>query len=623
MKKNKVSLGMQRKITRRDFIHDTGLAALGLTLGANAGAAASASPAGTAAVYPPTLTGLRGSQPGVEAVPHAMRDGASFRNAALLDEDYDLVVVGGGISGLAAARFYQKRFGPDARILILENHDDFGGHARRNEFHQAGKMCLSLGGTHNLEHWEFSDTVNGVMDELGIDIEKMRSQMEFDYGNNSREGPAIYFDKESFGVDKLVTGFTLMGFLPSMSLDPIDEFPVSKEARAQLKYLYGGEDKLLPDMSEDQMWEYLSSISYPEFLQRHVGAGEEVQMLLAKTTHGNYGYELRALSASEALWEGLPGLNLLGMASESEGWNYPVAMFPDGNAGVARLQVAQLIPAVAPGTNADNVSVAKFDYARLDEPGSPVRLRLNSTVTNVTNTKDGAETTYVLNGEAKKVRSRHSVLACYHSVIPHICPELPQWQRDAMKHQVKTPLVLTNVLLKSSKPMNELGINVVRCPGRLHGRLFLFNGINTGGYSHPMDDEGPVPLVFWGTISPEEAITLDQQLRASRQLMLELSFEDYEREVRTVLDGLLGPAGFNVEEDILAITVNRWPHGYAYEYMDLWDDEYLEGEAPHELARTPRGAISIANSDAGASAYTHVAIDEAFRAVQELPSGAT
>ncbi len=620
MKKNDRKLGMQRDITRRDFIHDTGLAALGLALGQGAVAAPSGeSPA--LAGYPPTLTGLRGSQPGVESVAHALRDGANFSNAALLDEEYDLVVVGGGISGLAAARFYQQRFGADARILILENHDDFGGHARRNEFHQGGKMRLSLGGTHNLEHWEFSDTVNGLMDELGINVKKMRRQMEFDYGNNSRKGPAIWFDKDTYGVDKLVTGFSLLGYLPGKSLEPIDEFPVSDAAKQQLKRLYASQKNLFPDKSEEEIWEYLSSISYPEFLQRHLGAGDEVQQLLAKTTHGNYGLEVRALSAGEAMWEGLPGLNLLGLGDEAEGWNYPVAMFPDGNAGVARLQVHQLIPAVAPGTTADNVSVARFDYSQLDAAGSKVRLRLNATVTQVSNRTGGTETTYVLNGTAQRVRSRHCVMACYHSVIPYLCRDLPEQQREALSYQVKTPLVLTNVLLRSGKPMDDLGINVVRCPGRLHARLFLFNGINTGGYSHPMDDMGPVPLVFWGTISPPpEAVTLKDQLRASRQTMLAMRFEDYEREVRTVLDGLLGPAGFDVQKDILAITVNRWPHGYSYEYMDLWDPDFPDGQAPHQLASKPYGAITFANSDAGASAYTHVAIDEAFRAVSELPA---
>jgi spermidine dehydrogenase len=194
-------------------------------------------------------------------------------------------------------------------------------------------------------------------------------------------------------------------------------------------------------------------------------------------------------------------------------------------------------------------------------------------------------------------------------------------QKEAMAYQVKRPLILTNVLIRDTRALDKLGIDMVNCPGRMHSRLFTFRGINTGGYEHDLGDTGPVSLVFWGSISPPAGIDeVKAQHRASRAIMLGLSFEDYEREVRTVLDGLLGPAGFDVENDILAITVNRWPHGYSYDYLDLWDEDWAPGEAPHEIARQTFGNIAVANSDAAADAYTHAAIDQAERAVQDLPS---
>jgi spermidine dehydrogenase len=155
----------------------------------------------------------------------------------------------------------------------------------------------------------------------------------------------------------------------------------------------------------------------------------------------------------------------------------------------------------------------------------------------------------------------------------------------------------------------------------MHSDVFMFKGFNTGGYRHEFSDHGPVPLTFWGSIAPpRDVVHVVDQCRASRATMLALTFEDYEREVRTVLKGMLGPAGFDVQRDVLAITVNRWPHGYSRDYLDLWDPAWPEGEAPHEIASRPFGNITMANSDAGADAYTHVAIDEAFRAVQELPA---
>ena len=210
-------------------------------------------------------------------------------------------------------------------------------------------------------------------------------------------------------------------------------------------------------------------------------------------------------------------------------------------------------------------------------------------------------------------------MACYHSILPYICPSLSERQKVAQSYQVKYPLLLTNVLIRSRAPFTQLGIDGASCPGRMHASLFLGSGIETGGYEQSLTDPGPVLVTFWGSLSPKEGVThVKDQLRSSREKMLRLSFEDYEREVRSVLQNLLGATGFRADRDILAITVNRWPHGYSHEYLDLWDEDWPLGEAPHEVARQRFGNITFANADAGASAYTHTAIEQAARAVGEL-----
>jgi spermidine dehydrogenase len=617
VKKTDQQLGMDRPVTRRDFVHDVGLAALGASLPIGLGATPSAR---NPSDYPPTKTGLRGSHPGSFEMAHALaREGKRFPPPRDLAETYDLVVVGAGISGLAAAHFYRQRYGESARILILENHDDFGGHARRNEFHQGGKMRLSLGGTHNLEHWKFSDTVNGHLESLGIEVDSLLRAKEFRYGHNSRNGPALWFDEDSYGENRLVTGCSRKHGGPSDPVRSIDQFPISPKARLQLTRLYTRRANVLAGMNKDEARNYLSDISYTDFLRQHGGLGEEAVQLFDNAAHGSWALETRSMSAAEGLDDGLPGLNLLGHDGSSEDRDYPVAMYPDGNASVARLQVASLIPQVAPGTTADNVAVAKFDYSQLDRPGSPVRLRLSATAIHAENAGQGVQVSYLQQGQSLRIKARHCVMACYHVIIPHLCPDLPANQREAMNYQVKRPLLLTNVLIRSSAALDKLGIDRVSCPGRMHSDVFMFKGINTGGYTHHYGDGGPVPLVFWGTVAPpKDVVDVKDQHRASRAKMLALTMEDYEREVRTVCDGMLAPAGFDVKRDILAITVNRWPHGYAYDYLDLWDPKWAPGEAPHEIARQPFGDIVMANSDAGADAYTHVAIDEAYRAVSEL-----
>jgi spermidine dehydrogenase len=614
---------MGREITRRDFIHGLGLATLGLGLPWQApGTAAAANPPGSSPAYPPILTGMRGSHPGSFEVAHVLaREGRRFSQPRWLDETYDLVVVGGGISGLASAYYYRKAFGPAARILVLENHDDFGGHARRNEFHQGGAMRLAWGGVFNLEYPYFSDMVNALLEELGVSIDRLLQQQDFHYGANGVNGPAVYFDKETFGRDVLLTGFALRGGDPESMLAQMEQVPLDAESVESLKNFYAARTDVLAGLSVAERKQFLHGTRYTDFIQQHGGLTEAAARLFVSTTHGYWGIGADGLSVAECEDAGLPMHHLLGGRIEGAGdpSTDQVAHFPDGNASIARLLVRELVPCVAPGGGMDDIAIAQFDYERLDDPTKSVRIRLNSTVVGIDQEGEGVSVAYVCGDELLGVRARHCVLACDHAIIPHLAPGLPEEQKQAMAYQVKRPLILTNVLLRNSEAADRLGISGAYCPGRLHGACWLVNGISSGGFSQDRDDPGASVMQFWGTVAPpDSSVHPHEQHRASRARLLAMTFDDFEREVRTVLDGMLGPAGFSAADDILAITVNRWPHGYSYDYLDLWDPSWTAGEAPHEIARRPWGKVVFANADAGADAYTHVAIEQAWRAVSEL-----
>jgi len=601
-------------ITRRDFIHDVSLSSLGMLVPLGGWAQLHAEG------YPPVLTGMRGSHLGSFEVAHALaREGRSFEPTRDTGEQFDLVVVGGGISGLASAWYYRKLFGPDSRILIIENHDDFGGHAKRNEFHQGGLMRLAWGGVMDLRYPLFSDTAKTLLKELGINTQRLRRDLNFNYGGDGALGPAVYFDAETYGRDVLIPGLSLRQSDFESIQQKIDEIPLDQESRDSLKSFYSARTDVLAGLGATERSQYLKQTSYIEFLRTKGGLTEAAAALFMKALDGDWGLSLDSLSVAEALSAGMSGIHLLGKKPEASEYDYEFAMFPDGNSSVARLLVRRMIPAVAPGDSMDDIVTAKFDYSQLDRPDSNVRIRLSATAVHVQDGAGGAVVNFVKNGEVSRVHGRHVVLACWHAIIPYIFPALPDRQAEAMRYQVKRPLLVTNVLIRHARAFDRLGVTGAYCPGGLHGSMWLIGGVNVGEYRRDWSDDGPAVVQFFGRPgAPARGLTARQQHRADRARLLEMEFSEFEREVRSVLDGMLGAGGFDAAEDILAITVNRWSHGYSYDYLDLWDPDWPPGEAPHEIARQRFGNIAIANADAGANAYTHVAIDEAWRAVNEL-----
>jgi spermidine dehydrogenase len=248
---------------------------------------------------------------------------------------------------------------------------------------------------------------------------------------------------------------------------------------------------------------------------------------------------------------------------------------------------------------------------------------LNSTVVRVRHDRSGAsargvEVVYVRGGKLYRIWARSAILACWHSVIPYLCPELPEHQRAALAYAVKVPLVYTNVLLRHWTALRRLGVHAIVSPGLWHTSVRLDAPVSLGTYRCSRSPEEPIVLHL--SKSPcKPGLEARAQHRAGRVELLSTPFETIERRIREQLARLLGSAGFDPADDILAITVNRWPHGYAYQYNSLSDPFWLEGgEPPCVVARQPIGRIAIANTDAAAYAYTDAAIDQAHRAVQEI-----
>jgi spermidine dehydrogenase len=639
---------MDRQITRRDFLNGAAMAIGSAALPNNS--LSPQLPAGkekqnVSGYNPPSSTGLRGSHPGSFEIAHSLRDGTFWRTAGKpidTGERYDLVVVGAGISGLSAAYFFRERFGPKARILILENHDDFGGHAKRNEFHLGGKLQLLNGGTMLIDSpTAYSKEASALLAKLGIDpVTFSKKYPIHDLYSSLGMGGGVFFDKQTFGEDRLVANFPAEWEESADATsraakwkDFLANAPLSEPVKKDILRIEAAANDYLPGLSSAEKKDRLSRISYKEFLLTLAKVDPAVIAFYQTRTNGEWGVGIDAEPALDCWALGLPGFQGMNlepgpaprMSYSAAGYSTggsPRFHFPDGNASIARLLVRELIPAAAPGHSPEDVVGSQVAYDQLDRETSGTRIRLNSTVVRVQNVGNGASSkdvivTYAENGKVLTTRAGACVLACWNMAIPYICPDLSEKQKEALHYLVKVPLVYVSVGLRNWNAFKKLGVHSIQSPGAYWNSANLNWPIDIGDYKSPRLPDEPI-LLHMSRTPCKPGLPAREQHKAGRMELLVTSFETFERNIRAQLLRSLAAGGFDPASDIEAITVNRWPHGYGYEYNPLFDPQWAPGEAPHEIGRQPYGRITIANTDSGATAYTDVAIDQALRAVKEL-----
>ncbi len=631
-------LGMDRGITRRDFLDGVAVGAGALALGSvlpgcGDGGGDEAAPGAAAASDPDRLTGLQGLTDEAMEVPHRLRDGTFWDDAGTprdTGERYDLVVVGAGISGLAAARYFQYEAGEGARILILDPLAQPGGHASRNEFTPEGagaRALLGYGGSQSLDTpSSFARPARALLDDVGIELRRFHRY--FDRGFNRRHGlrRAYFFDEETYGRDQLV-----FGEVPELFRDA----PLNPRAKADLTRLYSDPPDAFPGLSETEKKERLTDLTYEQYLRRYLRLDEQALSFLRRLSDDLWGYGIDAVGAIDAWADGYPGFDGLGLSyarpfrtnapTEHKVWDYSdpyIFHFPDGNGGVARSIVRRLIPAAMPGQGMETIPTTELDYGRLDEDGSRVRIRLRSPVVRVRHLGDPdsareVEVAYVQDGELRSVRGERVVLACWNAMIPYLCEELPARQKEALAYATKLSLMYANVQIRDWTSFAELGLAGATCRNMYWLGVTLDFPVSMGTYRFPDSPEEPMVLHLPKAMT-KPGLSPREQGRAGRQELIATPFEEIERATRDQVARVLADGGFDPARDIEAITVNRWAHGYAYEYGRPWDEFWPDGPLPSEIARQRFGRIAIANSDSAPRAYADTAIDMGYRAVRDL-----
>ncbi len=571
--------------------------------------------------YPPARTGLRGSHPGSNDVAHARAwaGRSDWGPTTKLSETYDLVVVGGGLSGLAAAYFYQQQHGADKKVLILDNHDDFGGHAKRNEHTIGGNTRIGYGGSQTITNPRYADeVVLNLLQDIGVDLKRFETAYDMGFFKRNNLGSVTYFNEEVFGEDKVVRHpycnypNYIEGLLPGKlsNEEAAEQAPLSDKGKEQLlRVLNGGLHTL--DVPQADLRSYIRSTTYFDYLKNTLGVDDAGVMRMARNSGLDWastGTDLMSIVGAKR--SGAMGFAPVAVYDEDNPYIYH---FPDGNAGVARALVKKLIPNVAKGNNAEELVLAKFDYAELDKSSNDVRLRLNSTVVNVEHDGDPKNASdvfinYINDNKSYRVKARNVVMACYNMIIPHIVSGLPESQAAALKLQGKSPLQYTTVGLRNWRAMKELEIGVAMSPGNMHQVVLMDFPVSMGGYEYTKTPDDPCVIQMICCPYGQVGAPRLEQYREGRIRMLSLTFNDYEQEIRRHLSGMLSSELFDFDRDVASISVNRWGHGYS---------TGGPGDSTR-VGRQPFGRITVANSDSAPGADAKTAMMMAYRAVNEL-----
>ena len=612
-------LGMHESISRRDFVNGALVAGAGMLLNGRASAMGT-SPADAWNGYGGVgdYRASNGNTYDVMTAAHAMRDGAFDKTAAAdTGETYDLVSVGGGLSGLAAAVFFQKNKG--GRCLVLDNHPIFGGEAKRNEFLVDGQRLIAHQGSAIFLVPGKGGYTDRFYEMIGMD------RSTFDYQTWRGPSPAMALHQSPYAEPKDY-GFYFgpkFGKRPGVwVVDPwgrkLHGAPLSDAVKADLmRWRTVPDDGPRPQTEGDAVSRQLDTITLEEHLMaRHQITRETVRNFLSPVEGGGYGLGPDALSAycAYAIETEFPGDGDATLGDQ---------MFPDGNTGFARLMVKTLIPDAFAGPHTvDAVWQSRVNFAALDRPGQHTRIRLDATVVRVEHAGNPATAPHVVITYAKgkqlfRVKARAVVMAGGSWTSKHIVRDLPASHRDAYAQFYRSPCLMANVAVRNWRFLYKMGMSGCRWFDGLGDYLSVRPQAKLPGVSPTIGPDSPTVLTI-KVLFAQPGLPIAEQGAQGRAKLLGTSFAQYERALREQLADMFAPGGFDPRRDIAGIILNRWGHAYVNPQPGFFFG--VGGKpAPRDVLRdAPHGRIAFANTDLAGAMDHRNSIREADRAVRQL-----
>ena len=625
------ALGMEAAITRRDFLGSTLLASGAVLL-------AGMTPAELLAGRD-EFTGYggvgeystsNGNTLDVLEAGHTIRDGLYDplpKEIVDTGESYDCVIIGGGISGLSAALFFQRQAGLGMKCLILENHPIFGGEAKQNEFLVDGKRLIAHQGSAIYQIQYPRSFLTGFYDSIGLKVPSLTYQK---WGGPEPEFQLSKTPYEAVGLQHGQYGFWFgarFGQRPGMwLLDPVGKnlegAPVSKETRLEwLRWLKGEPVEKTkfehPKVEGDEISRYLDSITLEQHYMEQFGLSREtVRTFLSPVEGGGSGLGPDALSAySDYAFEMLHPLPQENGGSDQ--------MFPGGNATIARLMLKSLIPGAIDGPNTvTGVSGNPVNFSALDVPGATSRIRLSSTAVHVQHDGEASKANsvtiaYLKGGTLYRVKTRSAVMAGGSWTTKHIVKDLPVNHRKAYAEFYRSPCMMANVAVRNWRFLYKKGMSGCRWFEGIGNYMEVRKLALTGVNDSTIDPDSPIVLSL-KILYSYPGYSTEEQGNRGRGEMIGTSFRDYERQVREQFSEMFASSGFNAERDIRGIILNRWGHAYLSPQPGFFFGRGGQPAARSILRNAPFGRIAFANTDLAGAMDHRYSILEAQRAVRQL-----
>ena len=625
--------GLSSSISRRDFVGGT-LVGFGASL-----ISSCSTPRSEVGVFNDPWTGFggvgdyaisNGNVASVRDAAHLIRDGYTgemLENTEDTGEEYDMVIIGGGFSGIGAAYQFHKEYGNSKKCLLLENHPVFGGEAKQNEFDVDGYRLYGPQGSNDFgpPQEESEGLIADIYRDTGLPFKY--DFVARDLGRTKVEAPlenyyGLFWEEEKFDTGYFVGEDADTPWVVNPRRDGLARMPWSDEFKAELNRAFEDREDYYTGEDLDR---WLDSMSYKDLLEKVMGYSPEVTEYfdpIIAISMGGVGADVYSAYSAKELE--LPGTQArYPYDSTQDAVDVGAYSFPGGNSGIFRHIVKYLIPDSITGENSfEEILNNPIDFSALDRPENPLNIRLNATAVDVSHagSAEGSEhvnVSYYKDGKVSRIKAKTVVVSIGGWVARNIVSDMPAPIEEAYREFHHAPILVVNVALRNWRFLDQLGISSGRWFEGFGNFFSIRRPMITGDSTQPFDPDKPMVMTFYvGFNYP--GYPIEEQGALGRAELLGKSYGQYETEIIEQMTKMFSAAGFDAERDVAGIVLNRWGHAYISPQPGFHFG--VNGkEAPKEIVKRGFGRIQFGHSElSGYMSHTKALTEGARAATQAM-----